>query len=239
MGGLKIAIVEDEMIVANDLLDLLEKQGYKVLEPVVSYGEAIEMLETESPDLVLLDIQLAGKKDGIDVAEVIKTNYAIPFIFLTGNSDFATLERAKVWNPSAYLVKPFKPIDLFASLELAFQQFNLQEVQEAVEKPASDSFFLKYNQVFHKIKFDDITFVKSDHNYLEVHTVTNNRFLYRGSILDLQKLLPKELLIQVHRGFLVNLNQVSKVDVMTIFIGDEKVPLGRKYKQEVFERLGV
>src|SRR5690348_12950127 len=104
---IKIGIVEDELIIAEKIKLLLEGMGYLICEPVSSYDEALAMIEKEKPDMLLLDINLNDKKDGIDLAEQVNRQHRIPFIFLTANSDRATIERAKKVNPNAYLVKPF------------------------------------------------------------------------------------------------------------------------------------
>src|SRR3954470_23249348 len=104
MSRIKIGIVEDERVIALSIESTLDDLGYDHCGPASSYGEALELLETDTPDLLLLDINLAGKKDGIDVAEKINVLYNIPFIFLTANSDMATIERAKKVKPHAYIV---------------------------------------------------------------------------------------------------------------------------------------
>ena len=106
MSTLKIGIVEDELIIANLIANTLKKIGYQTTKIASTYNEALEMLDAEKPDVVLLDIQIKGSKDGIELAHTINTNYNIPFIFLTANADAATLERAKATNPPAFLVLP-------------------------------------------------------------------------------------------------------------------------------------
>lgn len=118
MGKVKIQVVEDEIVIADNICTILEKLGYDVLEPVINYSEAITQLEEERPDLCLLDIQLAGNKDGIDLAWKIKEDFNIPFIFLTSNADPRTVGRAKELAPPAYLVKPFNKDDLYTSIEI-------------------------------------------------------------------------------------------------------------------------
>src|SRR4051812_22124930 len=103
MANIKVGIVEDEMIIAEGIVQALEQLGYEPTEPATSYTDALEMIEAERPDILLVDIQLSGKKDGIDLAWKIKEDYNIPFIFLTASSDPATVERAKLICPPAYL----------------------------------------------------------------------------------------------------------------------------------------
>ena len=110
MSKIKIGIVEDEMLIALGISEALKELGYDVTEVANSYTEALEMIVNEKPDILLLDIQLSGHKDGIDLAWKIKNDFQIPFIFLTANADLATVERAKNVSPQAYLIKPFRKI---------------------------------------------------------------------------------------------------------------------------------
>jgi DNA-binding response OmpR family regulator len=90
MGKVKIVVVEDEIIIADHLCETLENLGYEVFEPAISYTEGKELIDTERPDIAILDINLSGRKDGIDLAKYIRENHDIPFIFLTSFADKAT-----------------------------------------------------------------------------------------------------------------------------------------------------
>lgn len=93
----------------------------------------MEIIPRQKPDILLLDIQLSGNKDGIDVAEKVNKDFNIPFIFLTANSDVATVERAKNVSPHAYLVKPFRKNELFTSIELCLH--NLSHSSKGASTP--------------------------------------------------------------------------------------------------------
>src|SRR5215210_9425553 len=123
MSLLKIGVVEDELVIARTILSTLDELGYSRCGPAINYTEAMEMLELNKPDLLLVDILLSGKKDGIDVAQKLNELYQIPFIFLTANSDAETIDRAKKVKPHAYIVKPFIKEELFAAIEIAFSNF--------------------------------------------------------------------------------------------------------------------
>ncbi|MGK4567487.1 response regulator [Flavobacterium sp. 3HN19-14] len=121
---IRILVVEDELIIAEDMCNVLSNMGYGVVGNAMDYEEAIAFLDAEKPDLILLDVNLNGKKDGIDLAEIINQNYEVPFIFTTSYSDAVTLERAKKTNPINYLVKPFKKEQLFTAIEMAFHRLD-------------------------------------------------------------------------------------------------------------------
>lgn len=121
---MKILIVEDNVIIADDMQSMLEEIGYEVVDNVIVYEQAIGVLKNKEVDLVLIDIILASKKTGIDLGKHIRKTYDIPFIFVTSNSDKATVESAKIVKPDGYLVKPFEQQDLYTSIEIALSNFN-------------------------------------------------------------------------------------------------------------------
>ncbi|NWJ98031.1 MAG: PAS domain S-box protein [Chloroflexi bacterium] len=119
MEKTRILVVEDEEIVAADLRSTLHKSGYDVIASVSSGEEAINQVTTYPPDLILMDIILKGKMDGVEAAEQIHTNYNIPVIYLTAYSDETALRRAKITTPYAYILKPFDDRELNIAIELA------------------------------------------------------------------------------------------------------------------------
>src|SRR6476660_8248540 len=170
MSRIKIGIVEDEVVIAHTVESTLDDLGYEHCGPAFSYGEALELLETDKPDLLLLDINLAGKRDGIDLAEKINLLYRLPFIFLTANSDLATIERAKKVKPHAYIVKPFNKEELFAAIEIAFSNYSGN--RNAAKPEPTDAYhtkeymFVRDGYVFRKIFFNGLLYLESDANYV-------------------------------------------------------------------------
>ncbi len=117
-----ILIVEDEPLIAEDISDLCQLNGYKVCGVAYRALNALELLESLKPNLVLLDINLEDCMTGIEIAERLRDKYAIPFIFLTSYADTKTLEQAKNTNPMGYVVKPFNKEQLFSTIEIAWSQ---------------------------------------------------------------------------------------------------------------------
>ena len=103
----KILIVEDERIVAEDIKRTLKKLGYSVTSIVSSGKEAIQKVDKDKPDLILMDIVLRGDMDGITTAEHIHSKCGLPVIYLTAYADQGTVQRAKVAEPYGYIVKRF------------------------------------------------------------------------------------------------------------------------------------
>lgn len=246
MGKIKILVVEDELIIADNICDILEALGYEVLEPAVSYTEALERLETEQPDLALLDIQLAGRRDGIDLAWKIRDHYDIPFIFLTSNADAGTIERAKKVSPPAYLLKPFNKNDLYTSIEIALYNYSegregvvkeKQEKQEVDDFILKDALFVKHKQLFQKVKFEDILFLKSEHVYVNLVTA-NKEYLVRGSLSKFIERIPNYF-FKIHRSYIVNINAIEAISFMNLKIGKHELPFGKGYRAELMNKIDI
>jgi len=126
MVNSKILIVEDEGIIAMDLRNQLENFGYEVIATAFSGGQAITLANLHKPDLVMMDIVLKGDMDGITAAQTIAESLRIPVIFLTAYSDPATLSRARAAGAYGYLIKPFRPDELHASIEVALYKHQLE-----------------------------------------------------------------------------------------------------------------
>lgn len=133
MTDLKILIVEDEAIVAEDIASRLEKMGYVVLDIVASGEEAIEVATITAPDLVLMDIMLQGELDGVQAAEQIWLQLNTPVVYLTAYADDNTLKRAKITKPFGYILKPFKEQELRVTIEIALSRHQAEaEVKKAL-----------------------------------------------------------------------------------------------------------
>ncbi len=126
MTPAQIFIVEDEQIVALSLRRKLESLGYVVSESVSSGEAAIERVGQVKPDLILMDIILAGKIDGITTASIIRERFDIPIIYLTALSDDATIQRAKITEPYGYLLKPFEGKELQTTVEMALYKHEME-----------------------------------------------------------------------------------------------------------------
>ena len=122
----KIMVVDDEVIVAEDLKNRLENLGYNVPAIAHTGEEAIAGADETRPDLVIMDIELRGEMDGIEAAEVILRRFDISVLYLTAFSDDATLKRAKVTLPFGYLIKPFVERELHSTIEMALYRQKME-----------------------------------------------------------------------------------------------------------------
>jgi len=240
MDAIKILVVEDEMIIANTICDHLEELGYIPLEPAISYTEALERITEESPDIAILDIQLSGKKTGIDLAKEIRKDYDFPFIFLTSNSDSATINEAKYVMPPAFLVKPFTKDELYSAIEIALHNYAFK-TGEITDKEAShlivkDAIFVKDKNAFIKIKFSDILYLQSSHVYVDIILSDGNKFVIRGSLNGVLASLNQSF-VRIHRGYIVNTVHIDKIDHSFVTVNNEELPIGKKYSAAIFKKI--
>ena len=135
MSDTRILVVEDEEIVALDIESTLQALGYDVPFVFAFAEEAVERIAEVKPDLVLMDIRLKGKMDGIEAAQKIRECFSIPVIYLTANADLATLQRAKVTEPFGYVLKPFEERELQTTIEIALSRHQAeQRMRQTLEK---------------------------------------------------------------------------------------------------------
>jgi len=122
----KILVVEDESIVARDIRNMLIGLGYEVIGVTPSASEAVKLAKTKKPHLVLMDIMLQGKTNGVLAADEIYSKFNIPIVYLTAYADEKTLQKAKKAEPFGYLLKPFEERELQTTIEIALYKFKME-----------------------------------------------------------------------------------------------------------------
>jgi PAS domain S-box-containing protein len=143
MSKAGILIIEDSFIVAYHLRTTLENEGYQVIYTCDSGEEAIRFIETKRPDLVLMDITLTGKMDGIQTAQTLKSRFNIPVIYITALTDKDTINRAKITEPYGYLTKPFEDREIFTVIEMALYKHDV----ESRLKQSEEKYFSTVNSI--------------------------------------------------------------------------------------------
>ena len=236
------------MIIADDMQSMLEEIGYEIVDNVIVYEQAVEVLKNKEVDLVLIDIILASDKTGIDLGKHIRENYNIPFIFVTSNSDRATVENAKTVKPNGYLVKPFEQQDLYTSIEIALSNFTSvknngsSESQEEEDdrlmsnKVLKDSIFVKKQHLYYRIQFGDIQFIKADNVYLEVNTV-DKKFLVRSPLKDYLEKLPQQKFYRAHKSYIVNVDHIDAINSKDILINNTLIPISKEFKEFIISAM--
>lgn len=251
MSKKKILVVEDEAIVAKDISVCLNRLGYDVIGTCPTGERALEFLKSNQPDLILLDIMLAGRLNGIDVSNHVKDNYQIPVVFLTAYADEKTISKAKVAEPYGYVIKPFKEIDLRTSIEMALYKFSKEKEKLAkygnsenesgkYSIIANEYIYVKSNSKLVKVQNEKILFIEALKDYVTLNTLTE-KYTIHSTMKDIEKKLPEEFFIRVHRSFIINLKKISSIDGSLVHIENHSkpIPIGGSYKEKLYNRLNL
>ena len=142
--SLKVVVVEDDAVISMKIEQDLLDAGHVVLDVVHNSERALDAIHNNRPDMVLLDINIEGTRDGVEVASIINQNYDIPFIFITAYSDKRTLDRAKVTNPCGYIVKPYKTSDLHTTLTIGLFNYQSRKEQRSLNLQEINSWALSH-----------------------------------------------------------------------------------------------
>lgn len=245
-GQIRILIVEDEFMISEDIAMRLLDFGYYVAGIAPSAAKALEILEKEQVDLALLDVNIQGKMDGIELSKIINQRYKIPFIFLTSLASKAIVDRAKESQPSAFILKPFNDRQVQISIELALQNYSEGKKSEFTGSessyrqlenlilPIKNSLFIKKDTRFDRVNLDDILFLESDGGYTTIHT-KDKKYLYSSIIKIFEDKLPYQIFKRVHRSFIININNVTGFDGNCVYIGDIVIPVSRPFRDDLFK----
>jgi len=234
MATIKIGVVEDEMIIAASIVSTLKKLNYTVANTASNYKAAIEMIEKEDLQLLLLDINLGGQKDGIDIATYVRSHYTLPIIFLTANSDIATVQRAKTVKPNAYLLKPFTKDDLYTAIEIAFSSYD----ESSDKQLKKDSIILKSGYDYVKLNFSEIISIESNDNYVSINIGSGKPLVSRATLSEMTDKLPSSTFTRINRSVIINHAFIKKVETDQVFVGDAGFSITPKSRQELLEKMG-
>lgn len=239
----KILIVEDEMIIAANISLQLTTLGYEVTGIMPRGEDALLHIEDNPPDIILLDINLKGKLDGIETAETMQKTHNIPVIYLTANIDDAHFDRAKKTHPYGFISKPFKKLDLQRAIELTVNRLKSQplKLNDSVKKEPqpfilSDSIFVRHHNTMVKVDIKDILYIEAERNYCRIFSKTKE-YLLVMTLKDMAEKLPQQHFLRVHRSFIINLSQINEIANSHIVIGKKIIPISKSLKDELLKRL--
>ncbi len=240
----KILIVEDEILVASDIQESLESLGYTVQGMVDTAQKAIEAVEKELPDLILMDINLKGEMTGIDAAKQITKEHDVPIIYLTANTDMDTVSKAKVALPYGYISKPFTDKDLRTNIEIAIFKF-ANDVKMKMESEQFNTFFdlkdhgksqliIHGNNGLEKINIEDVYFIEKDNNQTIVH-LYEDEIITDRSFEEITGLFPKKNFVQVSKFYVINTAKVFAVKYPEIIIADKMtvISVDKEYRDMI------
>ena len=213
---IKILIAEDDLLIAENLKDILLDFGFVHCEIACKKEQIYEKLRKFQPNLVLLDIQMSEFDSGIKIAIDLNREFNIPFIYITAQADKKIMDMALDTNPLGYIIKPFNEKEIYASLFLFSTSFSKNEI------------FLKGINGEVKIKLNEIMYVKSDKNYVEVYS-KEKRVVIRTSLKLFLEEMNLPFLVQVHKSYVVNVNQIQSIKGSNLNCAGFQIPYSKVF----------
>jgi len=220
-----ILIVEDDLLIAEMLKEMLGGLEYKVCTIKSTFEEVMMYLNSNNhPDLVFLDINLEQNKSGIDIGIELNKTFKLPFVYLTSYSDPKTIKNASKTFPEAYLTKPFNETQLLTTLEVVKQKIEVKLKTITIKDSLKNV----------KLLVSKICYIKSDKNYLELYT-KEKRYIIRDTLDSFLKENTNNLFVRVHRSYVVNTACIDSVTYQDIILNETIIPLSRNYRAQLME----
>lgn len=248
MAAIRILIVEDEMLVATRIKDILETAGYEVFGMSDTGEGAINQVGIEIPDIIIMDIKLAGEMDGIIAAGKIRTNFNIPVIILTDFDDKVTLKRVERLNPECYLLKPFTErqlvVSIHHSLYNAHHKYSpkpdeRQEISEGDYLISDALFILDKGGYYTKVSLSEILYIQANRAYSIVHLASGKSITQSKSMGALHESIKLPYFLRANRFNVINLHKVDAIKGNALIVGSKSIPLGKKYQDKVIKHLQI
>lgn len=220
MNVSNVLLVEDDELMAVQIEAMLDKLGYKKIVRLTSYEQALAYLKLHHVDIIILDIQLASSKTGIDLAEKIRT-WLIPIVFITALNDEEFYRRTLSIPLSSYIVKPFHSYTLDSVIRSLFSSERINQ------------YIVLDGEV---TKVEDIIYLEVDNTYTFIYIKGGKKVVIKKSLTLLLNDFPEHLLLQIHRRFAVNKNYIEKLVLdkgIVLLKNGKELPISRRMGQDI------
>lgn len=235
---INVLIIEDNPDECSELSNVLVANNYNIVGAATNYKDALEKFYTLPVDIVIIDVFLDGRADGITFAETISIvpGASKPFVFLTSSKDRNIFERAKLTRPYSFLMKPFNELEVLYAIEMAVEKFYEQHRALAETNQnaviGDEHLFIKKKNALKKVLISDILYVEVEERYCNIYT-ESEKFVVLISLVKIAALFENYNFVRTHRNYLVNAKKITAVilNENTILLnGDLSIPLSDKYK---------
>jgi len=238
MDNINILIIEDTPEQSDALIKVLLENNYTVVGVARNFTDALKLFYTNTVDIIIIDVFLDGKPDGITFAESINIipNASKPFVFLTSSQDRQIFERAKLTKPFSFLMKPFNELEILYAIEMAVEKFyeqtNVFLTEEQDTVISNDFLFIKKKNSLKKVALQDILYIEVEERYCNIIT-EKEKFVILISLTKISALLDPAKFIRTHRNTIVNSDKIEEIilaDNLIILQGNHKINLSDTYK---------
>lgn len=238
MDNINILIIEDTPEQSDALIKVLLENNYTVVGVARNFTDALKLFYANTIDIIIIDVFLDGKPDGITLAESINIipNASKPFVFLTSSQDRQIFERAKLTKPFSFLMKPFNELEILYAIEMAVEKFyeqtNVFLTEEQDTVISNDFLFIKKKNSLKKVALQDLLYIEVEERYCNIIT-EKEKFVILISLTKISALLNPAKFIRTHRNTIVNTDKIEEIilaDNLIILQGNHKINLSDTYK---------
>lgn len=226
----RIFIVEDEYDFAENIEALLKNEGHIIIGIENNVETAFDLIMASNPDIILMDVMLSGKIDGIELANRIRRKSDVPIIFITAYSDQNNLERISQVTYDSFLLKPFTRDVLIATVNLTIFKSTKERGNKKFLQIRDKGLIIHLNEA-------DIIMLKADGLYTRIYTKTK-QYVIRDILKDVYSKLSEKQFIRIHKSFLINLSFVTAFNSKEVYLDEHVVPIRRGYFKELGDLLG-
>ena len=220
--NIRILIVDDEVLIAETLKDYLQKLGFKQIKMTHSKKETFELLSFWKPHVALLDIRMEELYDGLEIGQQFKSDYKIPFMYVTAHSDMEMTQRILKSKPDGYITKPIRINELMINLGMVIQRFH--EVQNEILIEFKNGYDTE------RIHLSELLYIKAEGNYVEIY-LQSRKVVVRNTLEAILQEINNDLIVRIHRSFAVNTQKIKKKSSSEIDLGEVQLPISRSYSQ--------
>lgn len=226
----RIFIVEDEYDFAENIEVLLKNEGHIIIGIENNAETAFDLIMDSNPDIILMDVMLSGKIDGIELANRIRRKSNVPIIFITAYSDQNNLERISQVTYDSFLLKPFNRDVLIATVNLTIFKSTKEKGNKKFLQIRDKGLIIHLNEA-------DIIMLKADGLYTRIYTKTK-QYVIRDILKDVYSKLSEKQFIRIHKSFLINLSFITAFNSKEVYLDEHVVPIRRGYFKELGDLLG-
>ena len=226
MENLRLLIIEDEVLIAEDLKDSVCSFGVKHIDMAHSEQTALKKIASFKPDIVFLDIRLDNANSGLKIAEDVLIKSKTPFVFITSHSDISMVKEIIKTKPDGYITKPFKLSDLYATLSIVVNKVLNHQKSVIIQDG--------YNK--HLILVSNVEYIISDGNYIDVFC-SDKKMTARMSLDNIMKIIDDVRFLRVSKSCIVNTSKVTSFDAKELIINNQKIPISKVYCSDLEEKM--
>lgn len=235
----KVLVVEDEVIVAEELVQLLTIEGYDIIGRATSASQALQLCRQNPPDIALLDINIDGDRNGLTLAAELSRQYEMSFIFLTAYDDQKYIKQAAELSAHSFIIKPFQSKSLLASVRMAAESVIMEKQgSDTEEQILNDRIFIKSGDRFQKVMIDDVTYGEAVGSYTKL-SINGDDMTIAMNLKKFMDKITSPLFVRVHRSYVVNIAKVDSINGNTIYMGEHQIPMSSSYREHLLNKISL